>query len=206
MYVDSGWLDSNPTPNYVYFNSQLADLLNLPANFRNPPPSPNGTDVQTAIKNYAPLLPAVNTRFGFPFALNTLAGNILNVSQEYVQLSSFSDVQSIMFTSNLMPIIAEYVPFSVSPNQSVNTGARNLPVITDYVLIREDAKPRDSSFVYLPTAEYRLFDLQGTLPMTGIDVKAYYVGANFAAKPLYLPPDGSFSIKIMFRRKKKFPK
>src|ERR1700742_2235021 len=193
MYLDSGWLDSNVTPNLIWFNSPLQDILNLPANIRAVPPQPNGQDYQIAVKSYAPLLPPA-PRSTYPFALSTLTGDLLQVSQEYVQLSSFSDIRSILFTTNQLPIVPEFTPINGNTVQGGQTQTNFLPIITDFILTREDSKPRDSSFVYYPTAEYRRFCFTSNTPLTAIDTKAYFTTYDNRLFELLLPPGGSFSM------------
>lgn len=202
MYVDDGWLDTVGAPNFIWFNSYLQDVLGLPANIRAPPPQPAGADYQIAVKQYSPILPPTPTRYGFPYALNGLAGNLIQVSQEYVQLSEFSDISTIMFTTNQIPIVPEFLPLSTGLNQGSETQDNFIPIITDFSVVRSDAKPRDNSFVYLPTAEYRMFSLLGNKPITGLDIKAYYTTFGGKLYELLLPPGGSMTLKLMFRKKK----
>jgi hypothetical protein len=203
IYVDDGWLDDVGAPNFIWFNSYLQDILGFPANIRSPPPQPSGADYQIAVKQYSPILPPTPNRYGFPYALNGLAGNIIQVSQEYVQLAEFSDIATIMFTTNQIPIAAEYLPISTGLDQSVSTQDNFLPIITDFSVVRSDAKPRDNSFVYLPTAEYRMFSLMSNQPLTGLDIKAYYTTFDGKLYELLLPPGGSMTLKLLFRKKNK---
>jgi hypothetical protein len=87
-------------------------------------------------------------------------------------------------------------------DQNSNVSANFLSIITDFVITRQDAKPRDNSFVYLPTAEYRMFSLLGNVPLRRLDIQAYFTTYGGHSLPLFLPPDGSMTLKLMFRKKK----
>lgn len=202
MYVDSGWLDDTvPTPSLIWMNSFLQDLLGLPANLRLPPPQPNGADYNIAIKDYSYLIPAAGIRYGYPYALNTRAGDILQVSQEYDQLSELSDISTIQFSSNLLPVVPESVPINPGVSQNGLIQGNTDKVVTDFVISRLDAKPRDNSFVYLPTAEYRRFSLLGNVPIRNIDIQASFTRYNSSnPNPLFLPPGGSMTLKLLFER------
>ena len=204
MYVDVGWLDTTaPTPNLIWMNSFLQDILGLPANIRLPPPQPNGADYNIAVKNYSPVLPASGARVGYPYALATLAGTLIQVSQEYDQLSEFSDIATIQFTSNLLPVVPEYVPINPGTGQASVVQANSNNIVQDFVITRQDAKPRDNSFVYLPTAEYRRFALIGNTPIRTVDISANYTRANSSSPvPLFLPPGGSMTLKLLFERRR----
>lgn len=201
MYVDEGWLDTNTPPNYIWFNSYLQDVLNLPTNLRLPPPQANGADYQITVKTYCPILPASPNRVGFPYALAGLAGNIIQVSQEYVQLSSFSDIVSILFTTNLIPVVPEITPYSTGFQQNGIVQSNFIPVITDFIVSRSDAKPRDNSFVYLPTAEYRRFCFSGNTPLKQADISAFYTTTDGKLHKLFLPPGGSLTLKLLIENK-----
>ena len=202
MYVDDGWLDNEVTPCNIWFSTYLQDLVNLPTNFRLAPPQPNGMDYQIAVKGYSNILPPVNTRANFPYDLNARTATLLQVSQEFVQLSTFSDIATIAFTTTAMPIVPEFLPVRSGIGQNSSTISDFVPIITDIIIAREDGKPRDSSFVYLPTAEYRRFELVGDIPLTTIDVKAYYTTYDGVLHDLMLPPGGSMTLKLLFEKKK----
>ena len=202
MYVDIGWIDDTAqTPNLIWMNSYLQDILGFPANLRLPPPQPNGTDYNIAVKSYAYVLPPTGSRSGYPYYLNAIAATMLQVTQEYDQLSEFSDISTIQFTSNLLPVVPEYVPLTPGTGQGgiVQAGTNN--IVTDFVITREDAKPRDNSFVYNPTAEFRRFSLMGNNPIRKLDITASFTRASSSqAIPLYLPPAGSMTVKLLFER------
>lgn len=203
MYVGSDWIDTVGNPYNIYFNVYLQNLLGLPFNLQNQFPSPNGTDYQIAVKNYSPVLPTGANKPGYPFAVSAYTDPVLQVSQDYDQLSEFSDIATIQFTTQMIPIFEEYLPDTpMASEQSNNLSSNFTSIITDFVISRNDAKPRDNSFVYLPTAEYRVFSLKGGAPIRRLDIQAFYTTYGGHSMPLYLPPGGSMSLKLMFRRKK----
>jgi|SRR5579872_390234 hypothetical protein len=202
MYVGSDWVDANINPYNIYFNVYLQNLLGLPFNIQSQFPAPNGTDYQIAVKTYSPVLPA-GAKSGYPFALSGYTDPVLQVSQDYDQLSEFSDIATIQFTTQMIPVVSEYLPDTpMVSDQNSNVSANFLSIITDFVITRQDAKPRDNSFVYLPTAEYRMFSLLGNVPLRRLDIQAYFTTYGGHSLPLFLPPDGSMTLKLMFRKKK----
>jgi hypothetical protein len=103
----------------------------------------------------------------------------------------------------MIPVVSEYLPDTpMVSDQNSNVSANFLSIITDFVITRQDAKPRDNSFVYLPTAEYRMFSLLGNVPLRRLDIQAYFTTYGGHSLPLFLPPDGSMTLKLMFRKKK----
>lgn len=203
MYVGTDWIDTNINPYNIYFNVYLQNLLGLPFNIQNQFPAPNGTDYQIAVKNYSPVLPSGANKAGYPFAVSGYTDPVLQVSQDYDQLSEFSDIATIQFTTQFTPIVSEYLPDTpMVSQQNSNVSSNFLSIITDFVITRNDAKPRDNSFVYLPTAEYRMISLLGGAPIKRLDIQAYFTTYGGHSLPLYLPPDGSMTLKLMFRRKK----
>lgn len=202
MYVDIGWFDTLTPPNLIYFNQKLQNLLNLPATVYNVVPAPFGEDYQISVKGYSAVLPAAGSRSDYPYDISPLAATFIQVSQEFVQLAEFSDISTLMFTSNILPIVPELTPVTTASNQSQNTSNTYMPIITDFVITRSNSEPRSNSFLYLPTAEYRRLSLSGGSPVTGVDISAYFTTYGGKIYPLYLPPGGSMTLKLLFERKR----
>lgn len=202
MYVGTDWLDNLGSPYNIYFNVYLQNLLGLPFNLQNQFPSANGTDYQIAVKSYSPVLPT-GAKPGYPYGISLFSDPVIQVTQDYDQLSEFSDIATIQFTTQMIPIVEEFLPDTpMASQQNNNLSANFTSIITDFIITRNDAKPRDNSFVYLPTAEYRMFSMKSGAPIRRIDIQAFYTTYGGHTMPLFLPPGGSMTLKLMFRRKK----
>lgn len=206
MVVDVTYLTASPTIS-IWFNQYLQDVLNFPASVRpletsGTPLDPNGLDYMIAITNSAILLPSTGNRPGYPVALNTRVQDQIYIDQDYVQLSTFSDISTIQFTSSLLPIVQEFIPTTTSQSQNSNINSSTVPIITDFVVTSTNQEPRPTTFVYLPTAQYRYVDfLSPQTPVNTVDLNAFYTLYTGEQKPFLLPPGGFMSLKLLIERK-----
>lgn len=191
----------------VWFNQYLEDVLNLPTiiNISQKPGiplNPNGLDCQISISSSGILLPPTGSRYGFPLEINARVQDQIYMSQDYVQLSSFSDISTIQFTSSLLPIVQEFVPTTTSTSQNSNINSTTVPIITDFIVTSTNQEPRPTTFVYLPTAQYRYTDfISPKTPVNTVDLNAFYTLYTGEQKPFILPPDGFMSLKLLIERK-----
>jgi len=87
--------------------------------------------------------------------------NYLKIEQEYNSIGTFwSPIESIVFTSNMLPIVSEGVaPTSVYGKSNISTpvsSATNFePIITDIALTLDDAYNHKEFISYIPTSQYR---------------------------------------------------
>jgi hypothetical protein len=202
MYCQSGYLESDPNPILIFVNQYLNNILNLPNSTYPGPGSPNGADAQIGVQDYSTLIPNSGNRQGYPFALATLAGTWVEVSQEFLSLSQWSTVKSIVFQSSQLPIPNSLIPVITSSSQNSNTTTGSMPILTDFNIIKDNNYFTRGDIQYLPTAEYRCLSLRGTTPLKQIDIRAYYQTYDGTLTPIYFPSGRGMSIKIMFRKKK----
>lgn len=199
MYVDVGWLETNAGPNLIFFNQPLQSILNFSSSNYKVPPVPSGIDYQIRVLGGSKLLPAVNTRFGFPYAINTNNATYIQVEQEYAQTNNWLDLDRLLITSTLIPTVAESTPVNTSPSQFSTTQSSFLSILTDFSIANLD---HNFSYIeYLPTAEYRRIALRKSKPIMDLDITMYYTTFDEQLYPLILPPGGSMSVKLMFERR-----
>ena len=154
---------------------------------------------------------------------NTLYQNILNVNappaptagsywvivQDYESTSSlWCPVDSIVFTTSLMPMVFEQASEPVVFGQSnigSSTGVQGnfTPIITDTSLTMESAASYRAFFQYAPTAEYRLSNfVRSSAPLQQIQVSVFWKNRlNGQLYPLQMYNSSSVSIKCLFRRR-----
>jgi hypothetical protein len=198
MYVDIGWLEA-PNTNLIFFNQQLQSILNLPASNYKQPPVPFGIDYQIRVLGYSKVLPPVDTRFNFPYALNGLNLTILQVEQEYAQTNNFLGLDRILLTSTTIPTVTESTPVNTTQAQSSTTQSSFLSILTDLSIANLD---HNFNYIeFLPTAEFRRIALRRSKPINELDIAIQYTTFDDEIHPLVLPPGGSMSVKLMFERR-----
>lgn len=202
LYVQDSYLDSNANRIYIGVNQQLQQLLNFPSTLVNQSPHINGYEYLISVGDAAISLFPV-PRYGFPNAITNAAGNYLEVQQEFKNLDEWNGVQSIIFTSQMLPIAKEYYPNKNGTVQSSSIQDAVLPVLSDFTLNTDANEPTRHRALYLPTAEYRMASLVGHTAFTSIDITASYKTFNGLIKPIYLFSGSNMSMKVMFRRKVK---
>lgn len=132
--------------------------------------------------------------------------SLLRVSQEYPTTPLWSPVQSIVFTTSLLPIASSIVSTPVLFGQGAtfttrgnNSGIAN--ILTDLEIPLEKGWQFKPSINYTPTAEYRLFDLNGNAPLSAIEISVNWKDTFGRLNQVRLGSGCNASIKIMFRRK-----
>ena len=143
-----------------------------------------------------------------PLLVNQLAlVGAIKIPQSGIVLDSWSSIRSIYITTSSLPITAEQLPTNVlSTKQSTSSSSNSGNIVSDFLY---SSDPTENpivdriKIVYLPTAEYRMISLNGGSAIKSIDLKFWYTDKNNISYPLFLPPGGYASVKILFRRKNK---
>jgi hypothetical protein len=129
--------------------------------------------------------------------------------QDYNSTSTlWSPIESIVFTTSLIPIIPESSGEPViygSGNDSVSNASTNAftPIITDIALPLNNAHGYREFIEYAPIAEYRLSSLTNSRQdLRNIDIQVFFK-ARLTGEliPLRMFNLSSVGIKIMFRKK-----
>lgn len=205
----------NGEPILLYFNTPLFNLfVSFSAEFNGNNytdifsiPTTFGRNFQIKFPNTVTNNPYTITAAGVPQALPVFnSKNCLRVSQEYPSTPLWNPVQSIVFTTSLLPIAPSLVsaPVLYGLGSSLTNSGNNSNIsniLTDLEVPLEKGWQTKPSINYTPTAEYRLFDLNGNAPLSAIEISVFWKDSFGQIHPFLLGSGSNSSIKIMFRRK-----
>jgi hypothetical protein len=131
----------------------------------------------------------------------------IQVYQDHQTASLMNPIQSIVFTSTLLPVVMENVgqPSIINgtaPTQQVIGSSANIfPIVTDFIVPFSALNQYVPDVSYVPSGEYRLVDLYGASPANQIDIQVYWKDQYGILHPFLLGSGCSGSLKVMFRRK-----
>ena len=201
LNTDAAYFDQTPgvlaEPVYIYFNSPMWVLYS----------SYNseyfGTQV-TDGKNYQ--LVIANQQGQNEWTDSTTSITWIQSYQEYPTSPLWNPVQSIVFTTALLPIVPELtaapVAFESAGNfVSFGNNSNLTNTLTDFEVPLTKGSEYKPLINYSPQSEYRLTDLFGTNPCSSINVTIFWRDRYGTLYPVTLSPGSSANIKIMFRRK-----
>lgn len=206
MYVESTYIDGTVNGATIFMNSILFNLFQAYSAQYFAAPQAAGKDVRfrilasntTAITNVLP-------RLGYPLYISTLpVANLVQVQQSFSAISNFTSIRSIIITSGQLPTMPEYLPNVATYDQGSNVSTNNKPIVSDFEIPSMAPENTRDIAVYLPTAEYRMISLLGNMPVTKIDLQAYFTDINGNFYPLFLDVNQTFSVKLLFRRKNRY--
>ena len=186
----------------LYFNNSLYTLFSsfetiLNATYLDP--AVVGLDANEAnwfLQNYA------------KYGTNTNpAGNVLYMEQPYSTGAIMSPIQSLVFNTSLIPILPQLIGIprvlggtnigTVSVGQNDNISNE----ITDLVVNLTRGDEYFPTVLYLPSAEYRLIDLNGNAPISAIQISVQWKDIYGIYHDFLLQNNCNCSLKIMFRKK-----
>ena len=130
----------------------------------------------------------------------------IQLYQEYSSGSLFSPVASIVFTTNMLPVIPANSSQPTIFNGSgslINSGNNNnlTTMITDFESQDNNGYGFAGSLTYIPSAEYRFISLNnGNDKINNIDITVYWKDQYSKLHPFYLLPGCKCDIKILFRK------
>jgi hypothetical protein len=135
-----------------------------------------------------------------------IAEEYIAINQSYSTVPLMNPVKSIVFTTALLPILPELVsaPQTIGATTNFTNDGNNANVqnvLTDFeveLISGEETRP---VVQYVPTAEYRMVDLQSNQPLTSIQLSVNWRNKFGTLIPLNLGSDGNAQIKILFRRR-----
>jgi hypothetical protein len=129
-----------------------------------------------------------------------VAGEAINISQEFPTDYRFNQLQSVIVTSNL-PIRQETLPQSTQQNvfnpSNPLSYISTLPILTDF---RPDVNQfglQNSSLIYFPTGEYRWIDLLTDGPLDRLSFEFLWQSSDQNIHELELNPGES--VKLYFK-------
>lgn len=192
---------------FMYFNQPLSTLLDsFPYSYPSVSPSSN---------LYSYLVFNTSAGAGFFIVQNystfppTITNGYLGIQiyQDHQTASLLNPVQSIVFTSTLLPVVMENVgqPLilnGTSLNQRIIGSSANIfPVVTDFIVPFSALNQYVPDISYVPSGEYRLVDLYGESPTSQIDIQVFWKDQYGLLHPFLVGSGCSGSLKIMFRKK-----
>ena len=140
---------------------------------------------------------------------SVVVGKYYIVKQEAPSIGTFwSPVSSIVFTSSILPIVAEGVaPPRIFGESNItvptNSASNFEPIITDIALTLDDAYEYKQFVSYIPTSQYRYVSLtDNNQALKSINVNVYSKARmTWEPIPLKMSNQSSISIKLLFDRK-----
>lgn len=214
-WVQSGYnITNDPTP--YFFLDEVSGLIQLvlPKQFFNP----NAPKIfmNEALINYLGAFPIIFNGYNQPYGadyyfkiseflrpnhsylpLPTLADPSIKwgkYSQEYSTLALWSSVRKILLSSAKLPLVAETVGLG-------DANSTRTPILTDFVPILNSAGDSRDVAYYIPSAQYRLTDMNGNGPLQAFDLKVYWQDSKNNVYPLQISLFQQINIKIAFLRK-----
>jgi len=202
LNTDAAYFDQTPgvlaEPIYIYFNTPMWVLYS----------SYNAQYLGTSVtngKNYQ--LVIANQRGQNEYTETSTGITFIQSYQEYPTSPLWNPVQSIVFTTALLPIVPELtaapIAFQGVPGNFVSYGnnANLTNTLTDFEVPLTKGSEYKPVISYTPASEYRLTDLFGTNPCSAINVTIFWKDRYGVLTPVTLSAGSSCNIKIMFRRK-----
>lgn len=196
----------NQQPVYLYFNSPFSTLFDsFPYQYPDVP-------VDSPLYSYC----VFSTLAGAGLYVVSSYSNLgvitplytaIQIYQEHQTASLMNPIQSIVFTSTLLPVVNENVGLPLiingtSPNQiQVGSSANIFPVVTDFIVPFSATNGYVPDVSYVPSGEYRLVDLYGESPANQIDIQVFWKDQYGLLHPFLVGSGCTGSLKVMFRRK-----
>jgi len=128
----------------------------------------------------------------------------IQVFSEVSSISAWNPVNSIVFTSNTLPI----VPSQTSPAKLYNSQSNGLTssglaniinILSDFEIPISATNQYRSEISYVPQGEYRLIDMNSNHDIFRIDLNCYWKTKFGELIPMLLEPGCGASIKLLFR-------
>jgi hypothetical protein len=210
-------------PIKLFFNAPLFNLFSSFSAFQNGylAPIPAGLNWRMNFPDTITVNPylidtpfAAGTLATFPLQVPLASGppqqpidrSLLRVSQEYCTTPLWCPVQSIVFTTSLLPIASSIIstPVLFGAGATFTTAGSNsgiANILTDFEVALEKGWQFKPTVSYSPTAEYRLFDINGNAPLSAIELSVNWKDTFGRLNPLRLGSGCNASLKLMFRRK-----
>jgi hypothetical protein len=155
-----------------------------------------GIEANYIIQNYV--------KYGNINLVGTAPTQTTEMIQPYATGAIICPIQSLIFNTSLMPIVPQLVgiPRIFRDNNSSTGQNDNISnEITDLVVNLNRGDEYFPTVLYLPTAEYRLIDLQGNAPISGIQISVQWKDIYGIYHDFFLANSCNCSMKILFRLK-----
>jgi hypothetical protein len=132
--------------------------------------------------------------------------NAIQMYQEGSTCGLMNPIQSLVFTTALLPVVQGLVSvpkiFNSDSNLfNVGNNSNIIPMLTDFTVPFSPTNTYKPTVEYTPNGEYRFVDLFGTSPLSAIEISVFWKDIFGSLHPFYLGSRCSSNIKLMFRRK-----
>ena len=132
--------------------------------------------------------------------------NALVMYQEQSSIALWNPVQSLVFTTALLPVNETNVSAPKIFGLDTRLGQSNnnvnvAPIITDFEVPFDPSNTYRPNVEYSPQSEYRLVDLYGASPISAIELTCYWKNQFGQLTPFILNSNSKANIKLLFRRK-----
>lgn len=129
---------------------------------------------------------------------------IIKAEQEWSSIDLMTPINSIVFTSNTLPLVLNQQSSIQSKNKKdiftpTTKGSTNqhILVITDLMSNQQGYRP---NILYVPSGQYRYITLTGNQPLNQIDINVFYQLKTGELIPFQLTNGGTASIKLLFEK------
>ena len=195
--IDGGGDPVLSNPQYkLYFNIPLFQLFNtIPSIFK------GYNETFGVAPNFNYYIPSKNILDTNRYETN---GGIVyyETKQESTTGALLSPFSALVFTSNSLPIVSSNVS---PPQRYVNgrlivaegNGNDTVNIITD---IRTASNVYSPNVLYEPSSDWRFINLMGNTPLYRLDIEVYYRLKTGNLYPVRLKHNGSFTMKLVFRK------
>jgi len=129
---------------------------------------------------------------------------VLLGEQEWSSIDLMTPINSIVFTSNTLPLVLNQQSSIQSKNNKdvytpTTQGSTNqhILVITDLMSNQQGYRP---NILYVPSGQYRYITLTGNQPLNQIDINVFYQLKTGELIPFQLTNGGTASIKLLFEK------
>lgn len=129
-----------------------------------------------------------------PDSAPTVPPIYVKIDQEFNSAGAFSTMRKIVFTTNSLPIVQEYI-------NSTKGDILGKMILTDFTPPIQNVGDQQTIMYYTPAGPYRMLDINRDTDLSTIDLKAYWQDKLGNLFPLMLPTRNSASIKLLFVKK-----
>jgi len=134
-----------------------------------------------------------------------IENNVLTIVQELQSINLWSQVASLVIATQTIPIVrsqtfspALYYNGVIEPSKN---NSQTQSILLEYSV---ENSIYTRNIVYNPSAQYRLFELDGLNPLYNLDFQFFYRSTFGYINPIYLNSGSSLSVKMGFFKKSKF--
>lgn len=140
-----------------------------------------------------------------PYSFRTSQNvDYFTIEQENTSLCNWNPVESIVFTTNSLPIVPTNLSFdekyaSTNPSALIGQSSQG-NIISKFSIVIDAQNSYKQELIYTAEAEYRLFSMNSATPLQNLNISVFWSDYNGNLNPYLIPANGSVSVDILFRR------